>query len=133
MTKSGDDQGLSITAMTIGCAVLVTWLLWGVSCAMYEAAYPPIAGDGDLELRPHIGRRTSGLIFAVMGVVTFVVKSCTMLPQVPTVMAFLFRERFWFVIVAAGVLAGVGLFGVFLKRMELALAGPQRKKRRRRR
>lgn len=132
MVKQDSDQGLSITTITICVAVVMTWLLWGVSCAMYEAAHPVVdVEEGSLDLRPHIGGRTNAPIFAVMGVITFVTKSFSLLPKFPEVIGFLFRERLWFIVVAAGILAGVVVFGIFLKRMELALEGAKKKKRRR--
>jgi hypothetical protein len=126
-----EGKGLSITAITIAVGLLVAWLLWGVSCAMYQSAHPPTLEDGveGLEVVP-AGGRISGGAFAIAGVATFVIKSFAMLPKLPSVIGFLFRERLWFVIVATAILAGVLLFGVFMKRLELALENPRKRNRR---
>lgn len=126
--------------VTLSVGAVMAFLLWGVSCAMYDAANSTPAvftlDDGSEPTTTsastmRIRGRGAGLAFAVAGVVTFVSKSFTMLPQLPSVLGFIVKERFWFVLVSAGILGGVALFGVFLKRTEAALANPPRKKRRR--
>jgi hypothetical protein len=40
MSSEDGKKGLSITTITICVGVMITWLLWGVSCAMYGNARP---------------------------------------------------------------------------------------------
>lgn len=136
MSREESSKGLSITVITIIVAAVTTWLLWGVACAMYGNANPE-AVEGQIEVvvdleSDHLtpGRvRGAGPAFLIAGVSTFLIKTLTMLPQLPAVLGYLFRERIGFVIVATGILAGVILFGVFMKRMELALEGPKKRRR----
>ena len=136
MGKQDSSRGLSVTVITICVGVVTTWLLWGVACAMYGSARPEAVQDQvevvvDMESdRLSPGRvRGAGPAFIVAGVATFFIKTLTMLPQMPDVLGFLFRERLWFVVVATGILAGVICFGVFMKRLEMALEGPKKRKR----
>jgi hypothetical protein len=127
-----EGKGLSVTAITIAVGLLVAWFLWGVSCAMYQAANPVTVNSlENLEVRPTGTGTGGGRAFATAGVATFVIKSFAMLPKLPSVIGFVFRERLWFVVVAAVVLAGVVLFGVVMKRTEAALAAPAWQRRRR--
>ncbi len=135
-----DDGGesVSITGVSIAVGAVMTFLLWGIACAMYDAARPRIADlavmEDELEGPPiRVRGRGGALAFGVAGVATFIAKSFSMLPEMPAVLGFVFRERVWFAVTAALVLAGVVLFGVFLKRMEEALATPYHKRKRRRR
>jgi hypothetical protein len=141
MSEEVNGKGLSITTVTIIVALVTTWLLWGAACAMYGNAHPEaVAGQlevlidaGDDGHRPtRVGSRGTAVAFVIAGVSTFFLETFQMLPQLPSVLAYLFRERIGFVIVANGILAAVILFGVFLKRMELALEGPKKKKRKKR-
>jgi len=137
MSRDDDESGLSIATVSLGVGVVVAFLLWGVACAMYDAARPQLADvaevNSDFEApRIRVRGGGAGLVFAVAGVVTFVVKSFTMLPELPGVVGFVFRERMWFAMTAALVLGGVVLFGVFLKRTEAALAAPRHRRKRRR-
>jgi hypothetical protein len=126
-----EGKGLSVTVITIAVGLLAAWFLWGVSCAMYQAANPVTVDSlENLEVRPAGSGTGSGRAFAEAGVATFVIKSFAMLPKLPSVIGFVFRERLWFAIVAAAVLAGVVLFGVFMKRMEMALETPRHRRRR---
>jgi hypothetical protein len=137
MGSGSDDSGASIRTVSIGVGLLMTWLLWGCACAMYDAGRPrpaddSLLGEDDGVAVPlRIRGRAAGLVFAVAGVATFVGKSFTMLPEVLTVTGFIVRERFWYVIVSFVVLGGVVAFAWFLKQTEAALAAPKRKRRRR--
>ena len=135
MAKEDTGKGLSITTITICVGVVVTWLLWGVACAMYSNARPE-AVEGQIEvvvdmdakdLNPR-GVRGAAPAFVFAGVATFFIKTLTMLPQLPAVLGYLFSERIGFVIAATVILCGVIFFGVFMKRMELALEGPKKRK-----
>lgn len=136
MSSEENKRGLSITTITIFVGVVVAWLLWGVSCAMYRAAQPETA-EGDIEVVVDVDKdhltpsrvRGAGPAFIIAGVATFFIKTITMLPELPSVLAFLFRERLWFVVVATGIIAGVIFFGVYMKRLELALASSKKRKR----
>ncbi|HVJ85584.1 MAG TPA: hypothetical protein VM452_08050 [Caulifigura sp.] len=135
-----DDGGesVSIAGVSIAVGAVMTFLLWGVACAMYDAARPKIADiaaiDDEVDGRPvRVRGRAGALAFGVAGVATFLSKSFSMLPEMPAVLGFVFRERLWFAVTAALVLGGVVLFGVFLKRTEAALATPYHKRKRRRR
>jgi hypothetical protein len=77
-----------------------------------------------------VSTRGAAGAFVIAGVATFFIKTFSMLPQLPAVFGYLFRERIGFVIVATAILAGVILFGVFMKRLELALEGPKKKRKR---
>ncbi|OAI57755.1 hypothetical protein AYO47_07660 [Planctomyces sp. SCGC AG-212-M04] len=125
-----EGKGLSVTAITIAVGLVAAWFLWGVSCAMYQAANPVTVNSlENLEVRPT--GTGSGRAFANAGVATFIIKSFAMLPKLPSVIGFIFRERLWFAIVAAAVLAAVAVFGVVMKRTEAALAAPAWQRRRR--
>jgi hypothetical protein len=141
MSEEGSSKGLSITTVTIAVAVVTTWLLWGVACAMYGNAHPEavegqlevVVDTGDDGLRPtRVGTRGAAFAFVIAGISTFFLKTFQMLPELPSVLAYLFRERIGFVIVANGILAGIILFGVFMKRLELALEGPKKKRKKKR-
>jgi hypothetical protein len=139
MSREDNGKGLSVTVITICVGMAITWLLWGVACVMYGNARPE-AVEGQVEIVPDLGddgptrfsTRGAAPAFVIAGVATFFVKTFSMLPQLPAVLAFLFRERLWFVIVATAILAGVIVFGVFMKRMELALEGPKKKRKKKR-
>jgi uncharacterized protein with PQ loop repeat len=141
MSEEGNSKGLSITTVTIIVAVVVTWLLWGVACAMYSNAHPA-AVEGHLEvvvdtsdngLGPtRMGTRGASFAFVIAGISTFFLKTFQMLPQLPSVLGYLFRERIGFVIVANAILAGIILFGVFMKRLELQLEAPKTKRKKKR-
>jgi len=135
MAHQDDQHSLSIVGVSVATGVFMAYLLWGVSCAMYNAAgHGELAvfevGDDGVSLP--IRRRGAGLAFGIAGVATFVSKSFAMLPEMPSVLGFIFRERFWFVIVSALVLGGVALFALLLKRTEAALATPAYKRKKRR-
>jgi hypothetical protein len=137
MSEEGSSKGLSITTVTILVAVVTPWLLWGAACAMYGNAHPEeIAGQVEVvvdlddpdRLPGRLGSRGAAGAFLIAGVSTFFLKTFQMLPQLPSVVAYLFRERIGFVIFANAILCGVIFFGVFMKRMELALEGPKKKR-----
>ncbi|OAI57754.1 hypothetical protein AYO47_07655 [Planctomyces sp. SCGC AG-212-M04] len=139
MSSEDNKKGLSITTITACVGVMITWLLWGVACAMYGNARPE-AVEGQIEVvvdvenesgmpRPMSTRGAAGA-FVVAGIATFFIKTVTMLPQLPAVLGYLFRERIGFVIVATAILAGVILLGLFMKRLELSLEGPKKKRKR---
>jgi hypothetical protein len=129
--RNPDDAGLSTTTVTASAGVVVAYLLWGVACAMYDTTQGAALAAVDEELMSesdaggHIRipvRGSAGVLaIAIAGVVTFVTKSFSYLPQLPGVVSFVVRERFWFVIVSFAVLGGVVLFGWFLKRTEESL------------
>ena len=136
MSSDSVDSGASIRTVSIGVGLLMTWLLWGCACAMYDAGRPRPADDALLgedngvAVPLRMRGRAGGLAFAVSGIATFVAKSFSMLPQALTVTGFIVRERFWYVIVSFVVLGGVVAFAWFLKQTEAALAAPKRKRRR---
>lgn len=129
MAKGDDGGNLSVTMVAVAVGALVTFVLWGVACAMYDASQPQLSDILDSDRAPPSIRIRGG---AVAGVATFVAKSISLLPHFPQVVGFVVRERFWFAVTTAIILAGVVLFGILLKRTEAALATPHYKRNRRR-
>jgi|SRR5688572_9371072 hypothetical protein len=129
-----DSSGMSTTMVTVAVGAVITFLLWGVACSMFDASQGSGVSSAELQdaltssddvVPQSMGRRMkSG------GVATFIATAFAGLPQMPQVIAYTFRERLWFVFVSIVVLAGVVLFGWMMKRTEASLnAGPRYRKR----
>ncbi|MBX3442603.1 MAG: hypothetical protein KF774_09345 [Planctomyces sp.] len=116
------DEGLPVMLVSAGVAAVLALLLWGVACAMYDNAqgyrWVMEASEGTESVRL---RRSSGIAMLVSGVIVFVKNSVMYVPELFSVIGFVFRERFWFVIVSAILLGGVALAGWQLQRMETAM------------
>jgi hypothetical protein len=120
-SKRSGEEGLSTWIVTLGVAGVVAVLLWGCACAMYDNAEGNRWVFGDPEDPNFRPRRSAGIGFLIAGIIAFVVNSVTYIPEIHHVVAFIFRERTWFVVVSLLVLGLTVLAGLWLKQMENSL------------
>jgi hypothetical protein len=120
-SKRSSEEGLSTSIVTLGVGVVVAVLLWGCACAMYDNAEGNRWVFGDPEAPRFRMGKGAGIGFLIAGIVAFVVNSVTYIPQMHKVIAFVFQERMWFVVVSALVLGLIVLAGLWLKQMENSL------------
>lgn len=121
MGKSKEPQGMSILTMTILIGIVVTYLLWGVATAMYDA------DQGNRWLMPvpdenAIRRRPSPIAIFVAGIIAFVANSVMYIPSMFQVFAFILTQRTWFLIIVGLVEAGVIAFGFGAAQVEKSVS-----------
>lgn len=120
-SKRSSDEGISTSIVTLGVAAVIAVLLWGCACAMYDNADGNRWVYGDPDNPNFRMRRGGGVGFLIAGIIAFVTNSVTYIPQMHKVIAFVFQERTWFVVVSALVLVLTVLAGLWLKQMETSL------------
>ncbi|MBX3442602.1 MAG: hypothetical protein KF774_09340 [Planctomyces sp.] len=108
-----DDEpaGMPIGLVILASAAVIAFVLWGVACAMYASAEGVQYGTA----------RRSAAAIGRGGIIVFVKNAIVFLPELPQVVGYIVRERFWFVIVSGAVLTGTALFGWQLKRMDQSM------------
>jgi hypothetical protein len=120
-SKRSSEEGVSTWMVTLGVAGVLAVLLWGCACAMYDNADGNRWVYGDPENPNFRMRRGGGVGFLVAGTIAFVTNSVTYIPEMHKVIAFIFQERTWFVVVSGLVLVLTVLAGLWLKQMETSL------------
>ncbi len=120
MGRRRASQGMSIFTMTLLVGIVVTYLLWGVATAMYDA------DQGNRWMMPvpdqdAIRKRPSPIAIFVTGIVAFVSNSVMHIPAVFQVVRFVVTKRTWYLIVVILVEAIVIAFGFGTAQLEKSL------------
>lgn len=121
MTRTRSSEGMSILTTTLLVGLFVTYLLWGIATAMYDADQGnrwlmPVPSENAIRQRP------SPIAVLVVGVIAFVSNSVMYLPSVLQVTSFIATARPWYLVVVVIVEAAVAGCGFAASRVEKSLA-----------
>ena len=121
MSRPRASEGMSILTMTLLVGIVITYLLWGIATAMYDA------DQGNRWLMPvpdqqAVRPRASPIAIMVVGVIAFVSNSVMYMPSVLQVVGFTVTKRTWYVFVVLVVEAAVVGFGIATSRLEKSLS-----------
>lgn len=121
MGRPRTSEGMSVLTTTLLVGLFVTYLLWGIATAMYDA------DQGNRWMMPvpdeqAVRRRPSPIAVMVVGIIAFVSNSVMYVFSVLDIAGFIVTKRTWYMIVVVLVEAAVLGGGFAALRLEKSLA-----------
>jgi hypothetical protein len=129
MSHDEEKDGLSVTAMVIGVMILIAWFCWAMAASSYFGSLFDVAAPEPGSGR--FGGRSRGLALIIGTVISFLLNSLR-IDHAPAIISHVFADERWILITFLALMGAAVLFGLWVRKLEAQLAGPQRKPRRKR-
>jgi hypothetical protein len=130
MAHDEQKDGLSVTAMMIAVMLLIIWFCWALAASSYFGSLFEVAAPEPGSGR--YGARSRGLALIIGTVISFLLNSLR-LNHAGAIISHVFASERWIIVTFLALMGTAVLFGLWVKKLEAELAGPRRKKSRRKR